>query len=54
MNFAGAMHATAPDPVLGLQDLIAIEKAISGLHLVTAVRYLFAVLYSLFFCFMMI
>jgi len=54
VSCAGIMQATAPDPVLGLQDLIAVVKAVSGLHLVTAVRYLLAVLSSLFFCFVII
>jgi len=54
VSCAGIMQATAPDPVLGLQDLIAVVKARSGLHLVTAMKYLLAVVSSLFFCFMII
>lgn len=32
VSCAGRMQATAPDPALGLQDLIAVVKAISDLH----------------------
>jgi len=54
VSCAGVMQTTAPDPALGLQDLIVVVKAISGLHLVIAVRYHLAVLSSLFLCFMII